>query len=119
MLMEQMFRYGTVLYLLTQFLLPFLLISILNTVMVRTIMAAKKQRAMLTISEKSEHRTAIMMVIVVVTFACCYTLSVRSPHLLNFVFLLGKNLFLSVGISGGESLGGVKWDYFLLFPQCL
>jgi 2-oxo-4-hydroxy-4-carboxy--5-ureidoimidazoline (OHCU) decarboxylase len=74
------FRYGTVLYLLTQFGMPFLLIAILNTEMVNTIMKAKKQRALLTKSEKSEHKTALMMVLVVVMFVSCYTLSV-SPSL--------------------------------------
>lgn len=71
------YRYGTVLYLLTQFLLPFLLITILNAKMVNTIVTARKQRALLTMSEKSEHRTALMMVMVVIIFVCCYTLSVR------------------------------------------
>uniref|UniRef100_A0A914W6Y9 G-protein coupled receptors family 1 profile domain-containing protein n=1 Tax=Plectus sambesii TaxID=2011161 RepID=A0A914W6Y9_9BILA len=81
--------YGTVLYLLTQFVMPFLLIAILNTKMVNTIVKAKKQRALLTMNEKSEHKTALMMALVVVIFVSCYTLS----FVLNFIELIDASFF--------------------------
>lgn len=61
--------------LLSQFILPLLVLCILNLQVAKTILQAGETRRELVASEKREHSTAKMMLFVVIVFIFCYSLS--------------------------------------------
>jgi hypothetical protein len=70
-----MILYQNISMLLSQFILPLLVLCILNLQVARTILEAGETRRELVASEKREHSTAKMMLFVVIVFIFCYTLS--------------------------------------------
>lgn len=63
--------YYTALYLLTHFLLPFLIILILNVYVVGAIKHASEERRRLSSAQIQQHRTTRMIIIVTIMFALC------------------------------------------------
>lgn len=61
-------------FLVTQFVVPFTILVILNGLIVATICRSRKRRMSLNRRERSEQRTATMIIIVVATFIICYAL---------------------------------------------
>ncbi len=81
--------YGTVAYFLSQFLLPCLIMAVFNGLIIRTVIASKHTRAALTALEVTEHKTSVMMVVIVLIFVLCYSLS----FVLNLYEALNPNAF--------------------------
>ncbi|KAK5983055.1 7 transmembrane receptor [Trichostrongylus colubriformis] len=84
-----MLWYQNIATLLSQFVLPLLVLCILNLQVARTILLATEQRRELVASEKREHNTAKMMIFVVIVFLVCYTFS----FILNVAEILFSSLF--------------------------
>nr|CDJ92216.1 7TM GPCR domain containing protein [Haemonchus contortus] len=84
-----MLWYQNIATLLSQFVLPLLVLCILNLQVARTILMATEQRRELVASEKREHNTAKMMIFVVIVFLVCYTFS----FILNVAEILFSALF--------------------------
>uniref|UniRef100_A0A914CDK9 G-protein coupled receptors family 1 profile domain-containing protein n=1 Tax=Acrobeloides nanus TaxID=290746 RepID=A0A914CDK9_9BILA len=59
----------------TQFVVPLFILCVLNLQVARTILEATETRRDLVASEKREHKTAKMLLFVVIVFIFCYTLS--------------------------------------------
>ncbi len=78
--------YCVFLYLMTHFLIPFLLLLSLNCHVVWTILQAHRKRADISRAEKGEHRTSIMMIVVILIFVVCNTLPLVLNFVENFVF---------------------------------
>ncbi|KAI6190058.1 FMRFamide receptor [Aphelenchoides bicaudatus] len=70
-----MILYQNISMLLSQFVLPLLVLCILNLQVARTILEAGETRRELVASEKREHSTAKMMLFVVIVFIFCYSFS--------------------------------------------
>ncbi|KAL6742120.1 hypothetical protein Aduo_015309 [Ancylostoma duodenale] len=81
--------YQNIATLLSQFVLPLLVLCILNLQVARTILMAAEQRSELVASEKREHNTAKMMIFVVIVFLVCYTFS----FILNVAEIMFSSLF--------------------------
>ncbi|CAJ0590809.1 unnamed protein product [Cylicocyclus nassatus] len=81
--------YQNIATLLSQFVLPLLVLCILNLQVARTILMATEQRRELVASVKREHNTAKMMIFVVIVFLVCYTFS----FILNVAEILFSSLF--------------------------
>ncbi|CAB3396822.1 unnamed protein product [Caenorhabditis bovis] len=86
-----MLWYQNVLTLLSQFLLPLVVLCGLNLQVARTILRASEQRRELVASVKREHSTAKMMIMVVIVFVFCYTFS----FVLNISEIQNADLFQS------------------------
>ncbi|WKY10940.1 hypothetical protein Q1695_002916 [Nippostrongylus brasiliensis] len=84
-----MLWYQNIATLLSQFVLPLLVLCVLNLQVARTILIAAEQRRELVASEKREHNTAKMMIFVVIVFLVCYTFS----FILNVAEILFSSLF--------------------------
>ncbi|KAK6051357.1 hypothetical protein COOONC_11138 [Cooperia oncophora] len=84
-----MLWYQNIATLLSQFVLPLLVLCVLNLQVARTILRATEQRRELVASEKREHSTAKMMIFVVIVFLVCYTFS----FILNVAEILFSALF--------------------------
>uniref|UniRef100_A0AC34RLA7 G-protein coupled receptors family 1 profile domain-containing protein n=2 Tax=Panagrolaimus sp. JU765 TaxID=591449 RepID=A0AC34RLA7_9BILA len=69
-----MVLYQNIATLITQFILPLIVLCILNLQVAKTILEAGETRRELVASEKREHNTAKMMLFVVIVFLFCYTL---------------------------------------------
>ncbi|CAJ0582798.1 unnamed protein product, partial [Mesorhabditis spiculigera] len=85
-----MLWYQTVITLISQFVIPFAVLCLLNLQVARTILAAGEQRRQLVASEKREHSTAKMMLFVVIVFLFCYTFS----FILNVAETIDHELFM-------------------------
>ncbi|CAI5450997.1 unnamed protein product [Caenorhabditis angaria] len=86
-----MLWYQNVATLLSQFLLPLVVLCVLNLKVARTIMKASEQRRELVASVKREHSTAKMMIMVVIVFLVCYTFS----FVLNVLEVFSPSIFQS------------------------
>uniref|UniRef100_A0A7E4UQ23 G_PROTEIN_RECEP_F1_2 domain-containing protein n=1 Tax=Panagrellus redivivus TaxID=6233 RepID=A0A7E4UQ23_PANRE len=84
-----MVLYQNIATLITQFVLPLLVLCVLNLQVARTILRAGETRRELVASEKREHSTAKMMLFVVIVFLFCYTLS----FCLNVMEMVDPSLF--------------------------
>ncbi|KHJ80317.1 7 transmembrane receptor [Oesophagostomum dentatum] len=84
-----MLWYQNIATLLSQFVLPLLVLCLLNLQVARTILMAAEQRRELVASERREHNTAKMMIFVVIVFLVCYTFS----FILNVAEILFSSLF--------------------------
>lgn len=78
-------------YLLTHFAIPFSILVVVNTFMILAVYKAHRQRRLLSNQEKREHKTAFMMILVILVFVCCNTL----PFVLNFVEEIDPQFFES------------------------
>ncbi|CAD6193244.1 unnamed protein product [Caenorhabditis auriculariae] len=86
-----MLWYQNLATLLTQFLLPLVVLCVLNLQVARTLLLASEQRRELVASERREHSTAKMMMMVVVVFLFCYSFS----FVLNVAEIYWKHMFQS------------------------
>uniref|UniRef100_A0A1I7XM48 G_PROTEIN_RECEP_F1_2 domain-containing protein n=1 Tax=Heterorhabditis bacteriophora TaxID=37862 RepID=A0A1I7XM48_HETBA len=86
---EFMLWYQNIATLLSQFVLPLLVLCVLNLQVARTILRATEQRRELVASERREHNTAKMMIFVVIVFLVCYTFS----FILNVAEILFSEIF--------------------------
>ncbi|KAL8613861.1 hypothetical protein ACOMHN_032851 [Nucella lapillus] len=70
---DDVFRHVYIIYfqLLFMFLLPFLIISVLNTALVRAINRSRQQRQQMSTSATREHNLTVMLVAVIVVFLVC------------------------------------------------
>ncbi|CAI2353476.1 unnamed protein product [Caenorhabditis sp. 36 PRJEB53466] len=84
-----MLWYQNVATLFSQFLLPLIVLCVLNLQVARTIIEASEQRRELVASVKREHSTAKMMIMVVIVFLVCYTFS----FVLNIAEIYNDTLF--------------------------
>ncbi|CAD5224566.1 unnamed protein product [Bursaphelenchus okinawaensis] len=84
-----MVLYQNIAMLLTQFVLPLMVLCILNLQVAKTILEAGETRRELVASEKREHSTAKMMLFVVIVFIFCYMLS----FCLNVLEIFNPDLF--------------------------
>lgn len=83
--------YYTGFFLLTHFLVPFSIITVLNSLAAIRISQAKQQRKLLTSQQQSEHKTTSMMIVVIILFLFCNTL----PFVLNLVEAFDMQLFIN------------------------
>lgn len=77
------------LYIILHFIAPFLVISIMNMYIVFHIGKARQVRKTLSSHQEKEHRTAIMIAIVIATFVTTNT----APFILNIVEMINPTLF--------------------------
>ncbi|PAV59470.1 hypothetical protein WR25_09594 [Diploscapter pachys] len=70
-----MLWYQNVATLITQFIIPLIVLCVLNLQVARTIINATEQRKELVAKERREHSTAKMMIFVVIVFLVCYIFS--------------------------------------------
>lgn len=76
-------------YLVTHFIAPFTILICVNMLMILSIAKARRQRVLLGRKQKSEHKTTIMMGVVVLVFLLTNTL----PFVLNFVEAVNPSYF--------------------------
>ncbi|KAI1699616.1 serpentine type 7TM GPCR chemoreceptor srw domain-containing protein [Ditylenchus destructor] len=84
-----MLLYQNIALLLTQFILPLLVLGLLNLQVAKAILEADETRRVLVASERREHVTAKMMLFVVIVFIFCYVLS----FCLNLLEIFNPDLF--------------------------
>uniref|UniRef100_A0AC35UFM5 G_PROTEIN_RECEP_F1_2 domain-containing protein n=1 Tax=Rhabditophanes sp. KR3021 TaxID=114890 RepID=A0AC35UFM5_9BILA len=68
--------YQTIATTITQYLIPLFVLCLLNLEVAKTILKATEQRRELVSSVKREHKTAKMMIFVVIVFIFCYTFGI-------------------------------------------
>ncbi|GMT17005.1 hypothetical protein PFISCL1PPCAC_8302, partial [Pristionchus fissidentatus] len=86
-----MLLYQNILTVITQFLLPLVVLCVFNFEVILAIRKATEQRRDLVSSVKREHSTAKMMIYVVIVFIFCYTFS----FMLNVAEMIDEDLFRS------------------------
>uniref|UniRef100_A0A915E1S9 G-protein coupled receptors family 1 profile domain-containing protein n=1 Tax=Ditylenchus dipsaci TaxID=166011 RepID=A0A915E1S9_9BILA len=84
-----MLLYQNIAMLVTQFVLPLLVLGLLNLQVAKAILEADETRRVLVASEKREHVTAKMMLFIVIVFIFCYVLS----FCLNLLEVFNPELF--------------------------
>uniref|UniRef100_A0A8R1I4R7 G_PROTEIN_RECEP_F1_2 domain-containing protein n=1 Tax=Caenorhabditis japonica TaxID=281687 RepID=A0A8R1I4R7_CAEJA len=86
-----MLWYQNVATMSSQFVLPLVVLCVLNLQVARTIIRASEQRRELVASVKREHSTAKMMIMVVIVFLVCYVFS----FVLNIAEIIDSTIFNS------------------------
>ncbi|PAV79036.1 hypothetical protein WR25_23016 [Diploscapter pachys] len=86
---QYMLWYQNVATLITQFIIPLIVLCVLNLQVARTIINAAEQRKELVAKERREHSTAKMMIFVVIVFLVCYIFS----FVLNVTEIFFPDLF--------------------------